>query len=59
MFALYYASRSVRAHHQGFYAEATIFSKKAIRWSLITFIIGLTLASFLAFLCFVKLVVFI
>ncbi|UJR37837.1 hypothetical protein I4U23_030527 [Adineta vaga] len=52
--AIFYAIRAVRAHNQGFYAEATTFYKKAIRWSLITFIIGLTLGSILAFGFFVK-----
>ncbi|CAF1272537.1 unnamed protein product [Rotaria sp. Silwood1] len=52
--AIFYAVRAVRAHSQGFYAEATIFYKKAIRWSLITFIIGLVLGSIIAFTFFVK-----
>ncbi len=54
-----YAIRAVRAHSQGFYAEATIFYKKAIRWSLITFILGLTIGSIAAFIFFVKVVRFI
>ncbi|CAF0894122.1 unnamed protein product [Adineta ricciae] len=52
--AIYYATRAVQAHNQGFYAEATTFYKKSIRWSLITFIIGLVLGSIVAFGFFVK-----
>jgi len=54
--AVYYA---VRAQNQGFYAEATTFYKKAIRWSLITFIIGLVLGSVIAFVFFVKTVLYV
>ena len=57
--AVYYAIRAVRAHNQGFYAESTTFYKKAIRWSLITFIIGLVLGSIIAFILFVKSVLFV
>ncbi|CAF3245363.1 unnamed protein product [Rotaria socialis] len=57
--AVAYAVRAVRAHSQGFFAEATTFYKKAIRWSLITFIIGLVLGSIVAFSFFVKTVLFI
>lgn len=57
--AIYYAVHAVRAHSQGFYAESTIFYKKAIRWSLITFIIGLVLGSIIAFIFFVKAVLFV
>ena len=57
--AVFYAIRAVRAHSQGFYAEATIFYKKAIRWSLITFIIGLVLGSAIAFVFFVRAVLFV
>ena len=58
MIAIYYAIRAVRAQSQGFYAEATTFYKQAIRWSLITFIVGLILGSVLAFGFFVKTVLF-
>lgn len=57
--AIFYAIRAVRAHSQGFYAEATTFDKKATRWSLITFIVGLVLGSAIGFLFFVKAVLFI
>lgn len=57
--AILYAVRAVRAHQQGFFAEATTFYKKAIRWSLITFIIGLVLGSVIAFMFFVKAVLFV
>ena len=57
--AIFYAIRAVRAHNQGFFAEATTFYKKAIRWSLITFIIGLFLGSVIAFIFFVRAVLFI
>jgi len=57
--AVYYAIRAVRAQNQGFYAEATTFYKKAIRWSLITFIIGLVLGSVIAFVFFVKTVLYV
>jgi hypothetical protein len=57
--AVFYAILAVRAHSQGFYAEATTFYKKAIRWSLITFIIGLVLGSAIAFILFVKSVLFV
>ncbi|CAF0863176.1 unnamed protein product [Rotaria sp. Silwood1] len=56
--ALFYAIRAVRTHSQGFYAEASIFYKKAIRWSLITFITGLTIGSIVSFSFFVKAVLF-
>ena len=59
MVAIFYAIRAVRAHSQGFYAESTTFDKQAIRWSLITFIVGLVLGSAIAFLFFVKAVLFI
>ena len=52
--ALVYAIRSARAHNQGFYAEATIFYKKAIQWSLVTFVLGLTLGTIVALVFFVK-----
>ena len=58
MIAIFYAIRAVRAQSQGFYAEATTFYKQAIRWSLITFIVGLVLGSVLAFAFFVKTVLF-
>lgn len=57
--AIFYAIRAVQAQSQGFYAEATTFYKKAIRWSLITFIIGLVLGSIIAFIFFVKAVLFV
>jgi hypothetical protein len=57
--ALFYAIRSVRAHNQGFYAEATTFYKRAIRWSLITFILGLIIGTAVTFIFFVKRVLFI
>jgi len=57
--AVFYAILAVRAHNQGFYAEATTFYKKAIRWSLITFIVGLVLGSIIAFMFFVKTVLFV
>ena len=57
--AVFYAIRAVRAHSQGFYAESTTFYKKAIRWSLITFIIGLVLGSIIAFIFFVKAILFV
>ncbi|CAF1079067.1 unnamed protein product [Adineta steineri] len=57
--ALFYGIRAVRAHNQGFYAEANTFNKQTIRWSLITFIIGLTIGSIIGFIFFVKAVVFI
>ncbi|CAF1518505.1 unnamed protein product [Rotaria magnacalcarata] len=57
--ALFYAMRAVRTYNQGFYAEATTFYKKAIRWSLITFVIGLTIGSIILFSIFVKIVLFI
>ena len=57
--AIFYAIRAVQAHNQGFYAEATTFYKKAIRWSLITFIFGLTLGSIIAFCFFVRAVLFV
>ena len=57
--AIFYAIRAVRAHSQGFFAESTTFYKKAIRWSLITFIIGLVVGSVIAFGFFVKTVLFI
>lgn len=59
IFPLYFASRSVRAHRQGFFAEATTFSKKALRWSLICFIFGLLIGSSLGFLLFVKRTLFV
>jgi hypothetical protein len=52
--ALLYAIRSVRAHNQGFYAEATTFYKKAIQWSLITFILGLIIGTIVTLIFFVK-----
>jgi hypothetical protein len=58
-FALFYAIRAVRAHNEGFYAEAGIFYKKAIRWSLITFILGLIIGSIIVLCFFVKAVLFI
>jgi hypothetical protein len=57
--AVFHAIRAVRAHNQGFYAEATTYYKKAIRWSLITFIIGLVIGSVIAFMFFVKSVLFV
>lgn len=57
--ALFYGIRAVRTHNQGFYAEATTFYKKAIRWSLITFVIGLIIGSIVLFSFFVKAVVFV
>ncbi|CAF0723282.1 unnamed protein product [Adineta steineri] len=57
--AIFYAIRAVRAYSQGFYAESSTFYKKAIRWSLITFIIGLVLGSIIAFIFFVKAVLFV
>ncbi|UJR08413.1 hypothetical protein I4U23_012683 [Adineta vaga] len=59
IFALFYAIRALRAHHQGYYAEAVTFNKQATRWSLITFIIGLTIGSIIGFIFFVKTVLFI
>ncbi|CAF2511173.1 unnamed protein product [Rotaria sp. Silwood2] len=58
LIALFYAIRAVRTHSQGFYAEASTFYKKAIRWSLITFIVGLTIGSIVSFSFFVKAVLF-
>ena len=52
--ALLYAIRSVRAHNQGFYAEAATFYKKAIQWSLITFILGLVIGTLVTLIFFVK-----
>ena len=52
--ALFYAIRAARAHNQGFFAEATTFYKKSIRWSLITFILGLTIGTIVALIFFVK-----
>lgn len=57
--AIFYAIRAVRAHQQGFFAESTTFYKKAIRWALITFIIGLVLGSSIAFIFFVRAVLFV
>ena len=59
MIALYYAIRSVRAHGQGFFAEATAFHKKAIQWSLLTFVLGLVMGSCVAFSFFVRAVLFV
>ncbi|CAF0904174.1 unnamed protein product [Rotaria sordida] len=56
--ALFYAIRALRIYSQGFYAEASISYKKAIRWSLITFITGLTIGSIVSFSFFVKAILF-
>lgn len=55
--ALFYSLRSLRAHNQGFYAEAVIFSKQSVRWSLISFVLGLILGSIIVFCLFVKAVI--
>ena len=55
--SLFYSIRSLHAHNQGFYAEAVVFSKQAVQWSLISFILGLILGSVIAFCFFVKAVV--
>lgn len=57
--ALFYAIRALQIYSEGFYAEATTFYKKAIRWSLITFIVGLTIGSIILFSIFVKVVLFV
>ncbi|CAF0877270.1 unnamed protein product [Adineta ricciae] len=41
--ALFYSIRALRAYSQGYYAEAAAYNKQATRWSLITFIVGLTI----------------
>jgi hypothetical protein len=51
---LIYSTQALRAYNKGFYAEATILYKKSIRWSLITFILGLVIGSIIAFSFFVK-----
>lgn len=54
LIALFYAIRSLRAYRQGFFAEATVFYKKSVRWSLITFVLGLVIGSLVALSLFIK-----
>ncbi|CAF0755790.1 unnamed protein product [Didymodactylos carnosus] len=52
--SIYFAVLSVRAHNQGYFAQSQTYYKRAIRWSLITFIFGLALVSTIAFIFFVR-----
>lgn len=54
LIAFFYALRSLHAYRQGFYAEATVFYKKSVRWSLITFVLGLVIGSVVTLIFFVK-----
>lgn len=54
LIAFFYAIRSLHAHRQGFYAEATVFYKKSIQWSLITFVLGLVIGSIVTLILFVR-----
>ena len=58
IFAFFYSIRALRAYNQGYYAEAAAYNKQATRWSLITFIVGLTIGSIIGFIFFVKTVLF-